>query len=88
MVWLEPAGRELADRALEARRGVLLSLVRELEVAEVRELDRLLATLLDVTTVDMRAARQTCRLCDARACGHDEGACPVTNAADRQRARV
>src|SRR5947209_942558 len=67
LVWLEPAGRELADRALEARRGLLLSVVRELEVAELRDLDRLLATLLDLTTVDVRAARQTCRLCDAHA---------------------
>src|SRR5437763_931678 len=43
LVWLEPAGRELADRILEARRGVLLSVLRELEVADVRDLDRLLA---------------------------------------------
>src|SRR5437588_471823 len=42
MVWLEPAGRELADRALEARRRVLLSVVRRLDVPEVRDLDRLL----------------------------------------------
>src|SRR5438067_4561824 len=55
LVWIEPPGRELADRALKARRDVLLSVVRELEVAEVPNLDRLLATLLDVTTVDVRA---------------------------------
>lgn len=88
MVWLQPAGRKLADRALEARRGVLLSALRELEVAEVRDLDRMLATLLGVTTVDVRAARQTCRLCDVHACGHYDGACPVTSAADRQRGCV
>jgi DNA-binding MarR family transcriptional regulator len=88
LVWLEPAGRKLADRALEARRGVLLSVVRELDVAEVRGLDRLLARLLDVTTVDVRAARQTCRLCDAHACGHYNGACPVTRAADQRRVHV
>lgn len=88
LVWLEPAGRELADRALEARRGVLLSVVRELKVAEARDLDRLLARLLDVTTVDTRVARQTCRLCDAHACRHYEGACPVTQAAERHRAHV
>jgi DNA-binding MarR family transcriptional regulator len=88
LVWLEAPGRELADRALEARRDALLSVVRELDVADVRDLDRLLATLLDVTTVDARAARETCRLCDAHACGHYEGACPVTRAADQDRARV
>jgi DNA-binding MarR family transcriptional regulator len=86
-VWLEPAGGELADRALEARRAALLSVVRELEVAQMRELDRLLRRLLDITTVDVRAARQTCRLCDAHACGHYDGACPVTVAAARHRAR-
>ena len=43
--------------------------------------------LLDLRlTVDTRAARETCRLCDAHACGHYEGACPVTRAADRGRA--
>jgi DNA-binding MarR family transcriptional regulator len=88
LVWLEAPGRELADRALEARRDALLSVVRELDVADVRDLDRLLATLLDVTTVDARAARQTCRLCDAHACGHYDGVCPVSRAADRRRARV
>jgi DNA-binding PadR family transcriptional regulator len=88
LVWLKPDGRDLADRVLDARREVLLSVVRDLEVAEVRDLDRLLATLLDVTTVDARAARQTCRLCDAHACGHYDGRCPVSRAADRHRARV
>jgi DNA-binding MarR family transcriptional regulator len=85
-VWLEPAGRRLAGRALEARRDVLISTVGELDLAAVHDLDRLLATLLDVTTVDTLAARQTCRLCDAHACGHYEGTCPVTKAADRCRA--
>src|SRR5438270_5657781 len=88
LVWLEPPGRELADRALEARRGVLLSVVRELEMAELPGLDRLLGTLLEVTTVDVQAARQTCRLCDAHACGHYDGVCPVTRTVDRRRAHV
>ena len=88
LVRLEPPGRELADRALEARRGVLLSVMRQLEVAEVPALDRLLATVLDVTTVDVRTARQTCRLCDAHACGHYDGVCPVTRTVDRHRAHV
>jgi hypothetical protein len=29
------------------------------------------------------AARHTCRLCDAIACGHERGTCPVTQAVDR-----
>jgi hypothetical protein len=43
------------------------------------------ATLLDATTDGRQSARQTCRLCDAHACGHFEGDCPVTNAAERTR---
>jgi len=85
-VWVEPAGRELAERALEARAHALRSVVAELDAADVRDLERLLGALLDVTTVDLRAAMTTCRLCDSHACGHLEGACPVTRAADRYRA--
>lgn len=88
LVCLTPAGRELADRALEARSRVLLSVVAELSATQQRDLERVLATLLDVTTVDVSAARGTCRLCDAHACGHYDGTCPVTQAADRRRAGV
>jgi DNA-binding MarR family transcriptional regulator len=84
-VWLEPAGRELAERALEARAHVLRSAVADLDPAGVRDLERLVGTVLAATTVDVRAAKQTCRLCDAHACGHYEGTCPVTRAADRWR---
>ena len=86
LVVLEPAGRELAERALAARSRVLHSAIAELDAAAVRDLERLVGSLLDATTVDVRAARETCRLCDAHACGHYEGACPVTRAADRRRA--
>jgi DNA-binding MarR family transcriptional regulator len=86
LVRLEPAGRRLADRALRARARVLDSAVAALEPGELHDLDRLLAALLDATTVDTRAAMETCRLCDAHACGHEHGACPVTRAADRRRA--
>jgi MarR family transcriptional repressor of emrRAB len=85
LVRLEPAGRMLAERALEARSRVLLLAVAELGGADARDLNRLLGALLDATTVDLRAAMTTCRLCDAHACGHYEGACPVTRAADRHR---
>src|SRR5437763_1949559 len=84
LVWLNPSGRKLADRALEARSRVLDSVVAELTAAQRRDLDRVLASLLDVTTIDVHAARQTCRLCDAHVCGHYEGDCPVTQAADRR----
>ena len=86
LVRLEPAGRELAERALDARAHVLRSAVAELGAGALHRLDELLGTLLDATTVDTRAAMGTCRLCDAHACGHDDGDCPVTRAADRRRA--
>jgi MarR family transcriptional regulator, negative regulator of the multidrug operon emrRAB len=86
LVWLRPAGRELADRALAARSDALLFTVAQLGAADVRDLERLVSALLDATTVDIRAASGTCRLCDAHACGHYDGTCPVTQAADRLRA--
>jgi DNA-binding MarR family transcriptional regulator len=86
LVWLEPAGRDLAERALEARSRVLHFAVAELDAGDAHDLERLLGALLDATTVDARAAMGTCRLCDAHVCGHYEGTCPVTRAADRWRA--
>jgi MarR family transcriptional repressor of emrRAB len=88
LVRLEPPGRASAERALEARSRVLLGAVARLEAADVRNLDRAIAAVLDVTTLDTRAAMGTCRLCDAHACGHYDGTCPVTQAADRRRAAV
>src|SRR5215207_7333028 len=86
LVRLEPAGHALAARALEARAQVLVSAVAGLDAADRRDLERLLGALLDVSTGDLRAAKETCRLCDAHACGHYDGTCPVTRAADRHRA--
>ena len=67
LVRLEPAGRRLAQRALDARARVLGSVVAELGTADLQDLDRLLAALLDVTIVDTRAARGTCRRVVSRA---------------------
>ena len=86
LVRLEPAGRELAERALEARARVLGQVVGALDGADAAALEGVLGALLDATTVDLRAAMTTCRLCDAHACGHFDGSCPVTRAADRHRA--
>jgi DNA-binding PadR family transcriptional regulator len=86
LVRLEPAGRKLAERALDARSRVLRSAVAELDAGDLLDLERLLGALLHATTVDLRAAKETCRLCDAHACGHYDGVCPVSHAADRWRA--
>jgi DNA-binding MarR family transcriptional regulator len=86
LVWLEPDGRALAERALDARSKVLREAVGRLDRDDLRDLERLVAALLDTTTTGTRSARETCRLCDAHVCGHHTGACPVTRAADRRRA--
>jgi DNA-binding MarR family transcriptional regulator len=85
LVWLEPAGRALAERALQARAKVLRDAVGQLDRAALQDLERVGAALLDTTTTGTRSARETCRLCDVRACGHHTGTCPVTRAADRSR---
>ena len=82
---LEPPGRDLAERALAARARVLQLAVSGLDDDDAQELERLLDALLEATTVDLRAAMAICRLCDAHACGHYDGTCPVTRAADRLR---
>ena len=86
LVWLEPGGRELAERALTARSNVLRSAVAQLDKHDMQQLERLVAALLDTTITGTRSARETCRLCDAHACGHYTGDCRVTHAADRRRA--
>lgn len=88
LVWLNPEGRKLAERALKARSRVLSSTVAELSIAELHGLEQILAALLGVTTVDEHTARRTCRLCDVHGCGHYEGACPVTQTADLWRAQA
>jgi DNA-binding MarR family transcriptional regulator len=79
LVRLQPEGHELAERALAARARLLDHVVADLDPAA---LDPLLDAILHVTTVDALAASRTCRLCDAHACGHHEGRCPVTRGAD------
>ena len=82
LVRLQPEGHELAERALAARARLLDHVVAELDP---EALDPLLDAILHATTVDTLSAGQTCRLCDAHACGHFDGQCPVTRAANRWR---
>jgi len=82
LVRLQPEGHELAERALAARAQLLDHVVAGLDP---HALDPLLDAILHVTTADALAAGQTCRLCDAHACGHFDGHCPVTRAANRWR---
>jgi MarR family transcriptional regulator, negative regulator of the multidrug operon emrRAB len=79
LVQLTPAGHRAGRRVLEARAAALEEAVGDAERAELAGIaERLLAR----ATTSRRAARTICRLCDAQACGHHDGRCPVTRAAD------
>ena len=83
LVRLTPAG-ERAGAAVLAARGAALDRRaagpgRRPTGARFAELaERVLAEL----TTGRRSAGANCRLCDSTACGHHEGRCPVTTAAD------
>jgi hypothetical protein len=57
-----------------------------LDESERAGLTRLHEKLLAGLTGGRADAGRICRLCDAHACGHEEGRCPVTRAADRAEA--
>jgi DNA-binding MarR family transcriptional regulator len=76
-------GSRLAQRIRAERERALESVLEPLSRAERAELARLHEKLLGGLTGGRADARQICRLCDAHACGHEEGRCPVTRAADR-----
>jgi MarR family transcriptional regulator, negative regulator of the multidrug operon emrRAB len=81
-VALTPAGREAAERAARARADAVEAALAALDPAERAELARLNEKVLATLTDGRAAAGHICRLCDADACGHYEGRCPVTRAAD------
>jgi hypothetical protein len=60
-----------------ARLAVLTDALAVLSDAERATLDSLAGKVLVGLKRDAGATRFMCRLCDARACGHAEGACPV-----------
>ena len=79
LVQLTPAGRRAGRAVLDARAEALEAALdrddrRELVLAAERVLAR--------ATTGRRSAGAICRLCDAHACGHYDGRCPVTRAAD------
>jgi DNA-binding MarR family transcriptional regulator len=84
LVHLTPAGRRAGRAVLDARAAAL---EEALQPDERRRLAPLAEQLLAHATSGRRAAGAICRLCDAHACGHAEGRCPVTRAADAAEAR-
>jgi DNA-binding MarR family transcriptional regulator len=80
VVHLTRRGRRAARKAAEARANVLGQALSTLSSDEQRALDASLSSLLVAMMRGPDARRFMCRLCDARACGHADGRCPVRNA--------
>jgi MarR family transcriptional regulator, negative regulator of the multidrug operon emrRAB len=81
-VALTPAGRRAAERAVAGRGKALEAALAGLDASERAELARLHEKILATLTDGRASAGHTCRLCDIDGCGHHEGRCPVTRAAD------
>jgi len=75
-VTLTPAGHRAARNVRRARARVLESTLASLSSTERAQLDALLAKTLVGLKREPGATRWTCRLCDTKACGRDEGRCP------------
>ena len=82
-VVLTEAGRGAAREILDARERALAHALDGLGASDRKALARLCESLLGELTASRADARRICRLCDPDACGHHEGRCPVTQAADR-----
>jgi DNA-binding MarR family transcriptional regulator len=76
-VRLTARGRRTARRAAAARLAVLDDALSALSDDERATLDRLAGKVLVGLKRDPGATRFMCRLCDATACGHADGHCPV-----------
>jgi MarR family transcriptional regulator, negative regulator of the multidrug operon emrRAB len=79
---LTPAGHDAAAAAVRARAEALEDALAGLDPAERAELTRLHEKILATLTEGRASAGYICRLCDSHACGHEQGRCPVTRAAD------
>lgn len=79
-VLLTAAGRRAAGRIRAERARATELALAALSPKERATLTRLHEKLLAGLTTDRESAGRVCRLCDAEACGHWEGRCPVTGA--------
>jgi DNA-binding MarR family transcriptional regulator len=80
-VRLTQRGTRLARQTAQARLRVLEGALADLSERDRRQLDALLSRLLPGLIRGPGAKRWMCRLCDLRACGREQGMCPVANAA-------
>jgi len=83
-VRLTASGRRVAARVAAARAAVLHDALAVLSDDQRVVLDDLVGQLLVGLMRDPGATRWMCRLCDAHACGHAAGACPVGAEARRR----
>jgi DNA-binding MarR family transcriptional regulator len=80
-VGLTAGGRRVARRVTDARLGVLEEALSVLDDEERAMLDELAGRMLVGMMRTPGATRWMCRLCNADACGHTRGSCPVANEA-------
>jgi rubrerythrin len=78
---LTSAGRRAAAKVTAARAAVLTRALGELTALERETLHGLLGRVLAGMVWRKEGGAWICRMCDLRSCGHDEGHCPVANAA-------
>jgi DNA-binding MarR family transcriptional regulator len=83
-VRLTASGRRVAQRAAAARAAVLDDALGVLSADERRAFTDIVDRLLVGQIRDHGATKWMCRLCDAGACGHAEGRCPVGAEARRR----
>jgi DNA-binding MarR family transcriptional regulator len=80
-VLLTPAGRRVAAQVAAARAAVLTRALADLSAGEREALHGLLGRVMAGLVHRKDGGAWICRLCDLRACGHDEGRCPTAEAA-------
>lgn len=76
------AGAQAARSALDARRAASAAILDPLDETEQEQLTALLEKILGGLTGNRAGALRICRLCDPDSCGHSDGRCPVTRAAN------
>jgi MarR family transcriptional regulator, negative regulator of the multidrug operon emrRAB len=82
-VVMTATGRTAGREVLDARQRALDEVLESLSASERRALAGVCEKLLGGLTASRADAGRICRLCDPDACGHHDGRCPVTRAADR-----
>ena len=88
-VELTPAGRSAAAAAVQARAEALEEALAGARSRASGRSSPACTRRCSATLTDGRAAAgHICRLCDSHACGHEEGRCPVTQAADAAEQRA